>query len=152
MAQTSREAKGYNMNINHIDLLQYGRYAKELSIDVRAVLQAIADDENDFESDNYRFIRKDDIDVIMCDELRNDEYMLGCFNAWFLADILGTSTDIIEKMQKAEAFEGIGAWVLDGHLDDLQQAYVSADSYGHHFNSWDGSEDEVGEYYVFRTN
>lgn len=129
----------------------YARYARdELAIDVREVIQAIAFDERDFEVDRHRFIHEDDIDEIMRDELASDEYLLGCASAWFLADILGCPTEAIEKMQEAEAFEAIGCWVLDGHLDEFQQGCVSHDGYGHHFNSWDGSEDQVGDYYVFR--
>ena len=107
----------------------------------------------DFEVNNYRFISDDDIDDVMQDELSSDEYMLGCFNAWFLADILNTTTEAIEAMQAAGAYEGIGKMVLgNGKLADLQNAYVSADGYGHHFNPYDGNEIEIGTYHVFRTN
>ena len=71
--------------------LQMARYAKELAIDVREVLENFTY-EDDFEVDNYRFIREDEIDAIMRDELASDAYMLGCFNAWFLADVLGCPT------------------------------------------------------------
>ncbi len=136
-----------------MELLQYGRYAKELAIDVRDVIQAVADNESDFEVDNYRFISEDDIDQIQQDELESDEYILGCFNAWFLADVLGIDCDVIEAMQKAEAYEAVGKLVISmGKLAELQSAYASADGYGHHFNHWDGSEDEIGNYHVFRTN
>lgn len=91
----------------------------------------------------WRFINDDVIDQIMQDELESDTYMLGCFNAWFLADILGTSTDAIEAIQKAEAYEGLGEMVLaGGHLEKLQKAYASADGYGHHFSGYDGNGEE----------
>ena len=37
-------------------------------------------------------------------------------------------------------------------LETLQEQYVSADGYGHHFASYDGNEHEVGEYLAFRVN
>ena len=56
-------------------------------------------------------------------------------------------------MQKAEAFEGLGA-LLAQHIDEVQEDMVRYDGYGHHFNHWNGSEMEItlnGElYHVFR--
>lgn len=108
------------------------------------VAQNIIDDTDDFEVDNVRFIRTDCIDSILVEELGNDDYMLGCFNAWFIADVTGIDTDVIEVMQKAEAFEAIGKLIKSlGKLEGLASAYVSADGYGHHFNIYDGCEDEL---------
>jgi hypothetical protein len=93
----------------------------------------------------------------MQDELKGDVYKLGCFNDLFLADVLDIDIEVIEEMQKVEAFSAIGKLVLSlGKLEELQESYVSADSYGHHFNRWDGSQDEVlvgtELYYVFKEN
>ena len=125
--------------------------------DIEQIRDLIEGAEIDISSSHYRLISADEIDEIMTEELSEDEYMLGCFNAWFLADILGTSADAIEAMQKAEAYEGIGKMILHKDLvHDLQQAYVSADGYGHHFNHYDGSEEKINlsgsSYYLFRTN
>ena len=129
------------------------REVSEIGIDTREAVTEILEGSDDFEVDGYRFIKADCIDDIQQAELANDEYMLGCFNAWFLADVLVVNTDVIEAMQKSEAFEGIGRWVIDaGKLPELQQAYASADGYGHHFSHYDGSEQEIGEYLVFRIN
>ena len=122
--------------------------------DWREVAQNIEEGEVDFTVDNVRFINSDDIDKIQQDELSWDEYALGCFNAWFLADVTGIDCDVFEAMQKAEAFEAIGKLIISmGKLEDLQQAYASTDGYGHHFNGYDFSEDELrvnGEmFYVF---
>lgn len=68
----------------------------------------------------------------------------------FLAQVTGIDQDAIEAMQKAEAYEGIGKLVISlAKIEELQQQYVSADTYGHHFNAWDHSEIEIGNYYVF---
>lgn len=110
--------------------------------------------EDDFEVDGVRFVRDDAIDQIQQDELASDEYILGCFNADFLADVLGIDQEVIEAMQKAEAYEAIGKLIISmGKLEALQQAYSRADGYGHHFNGYDFSEDEITidgiDYHVF---
>jgi hypothetical protein len=119
--------------------------------DWREAVEHITIESNDFEAGNHRFIHEDDIDEIMQDELSSDEYILGCFNDFFLADVLDIDINVIEEMQAAEAFEAIGKLVISlGKLGELQQQYVSADGYGHHFSSWDGSEEQLGDYYIFR--
>lgn len=106
-----------------------------------------------FDGCDYRVIRVDEIDNIQCGELESDLYMLGCFNAWFLADILGLDTDTIQTLQDAEAFEGIGKMVLAmDKLQELQAAYSSSDGYGHHFNHYDGNEIETNNYYIFNNH
>ena len=100
--------------------------------------------EDDFEVDDVRFIADSAIDDIQQEELAGDEYVLGCFNAWFIADVLGIDCDVITAMQKAEAFEAIGKLIISlGKLESLQSAYASADGYGHHFNGYDFSEEEI---------
>lgn len=134
------------MNLTYSDI----KYIREFCEDQlsepswRDVVTAIADGETDFEVDNVRFIHSDDIDEIMADELAADEYLLGCFNSWFLADVLDIDIDVINAMQKAEAFEAIGKLIISmDKLTELASAYASADGYGHHFNPYDGSEAEL---------
>ena len=120
----------------------------------REVLGDILSGETDFEVGGVRFIAASEIDRIQCNELGDDEYILGCFNAWFLADVLEMDQDVIEAMQNAEAYEAIGKLIksLD-KLEELQEEYSSADGYGHHFNHYDFSEEELhingNSYYVF---
>ena len=119
----------------------------------REVIEALEVGEDDFEVENYRFINEDKIDEIQQNELKDDEYILGCFNSWFLASVLGIDEDVIVAMQKAEAFEAVGKLVLSlGKLEELQEEYAIADGYGHHFNHWDGSDDEINGYHAFRVN
>ena len=122
--------------------------------DWREVVRSIDNGETDFEVGGVRFINSNSIDSIQQDELAGDEYVLGCFNAWFLADVLGIDQGVIESMQKAEAYTAIGKLIISGgKLEDLQQAYASVDGYGHHFNRYDFSEDELsingGTFHVF---
>ena len=123
--------------------------------DWREVWENVRENKDDFEVANYRFISQDEIDEIMQDELSGDEYILGCFNAWFIADILGMPCDAVEKIQKAEVFEGLGA-LMAQKIKEVQQKYVSGDGYGHHFAQYDGEEHEITlgniEYYAFRVD
>ena len=119
----------------------------------RDAVESIAMKEEDFEVGNYRFICQDEIDKIQQDELSWEPYLLGCFTDWFLAGILDLEIDVIQELQKAEAFEALGKMVLSmDKLEELQQEYASCDGYGHHFSHYDGSEEELGNYYVFRVN
>ena len=112
--------------------------------DWREVVAEIGAGSADFEVDNVRFINSADIDRVQQEELSNDEYILGCFNAWFIADVPDIDQDVIEAMQKVEAYEAVGKLIISlGKLAELQAAYASADGYGHHFNHYDGNEEEL---------
>lgn len=115
--------------------------------------------DSDFYSpcNKYRFINSDNIDKIMQDELASDEYYLGCFNVDFISYIIDIDCDVIEEMQKAEAFKAIGKLIISlGKLEELQQDYVNADGYGHHFAHYDHYTNEIyildKIYYVFKVN
>ena len=119
----------------------------------KEAVMSISLKKDDFEVNDYRFIRQDKIDKIQQEELGDDSYILGCFNAWFLADILDLPTQDIEDLQKKDCFDAIGYMVLkSGKIEELQEQYVSADGYGHHFAHYDHNEHEVGKYYAFRVN
>jgi hypothetical protein len=121
--------------------------------DTKTIIESIEDGESHFEVNNYRFIADEEIDLIMQTELLNDLYMLGCFNCWFLADVLDLDSDIIKAMQKAEAFEAIGMMIKQmGKIEELQELYVQSDGYGHHFGHYDGNEIELLNYHIFRVN
>ena len=136
-------------------------FADNLGIDWRELIEKL-EGENDFTIDGspgeYRFIKTAEIDQVMQDELESDEYTLGCFNANFLTHILNAPIEAIEAMQKAEAYEALGIWIIQsGKIEKLQQKYVSADGYGHHFAGYDSNELELtlkdeGLFHVFLTN
>ena len=102
----------------------------------------------------YRIIENDCIESIMKDELSSDTYLLGCFNAWFLSDITGIPSEAIEKIQSADCYDALGIIISnnDEMMDSLVKKYISTDSAGHHFGSYDGSENDCGEYTVFCIN
>jgi hypothetical protein len=120
----------------------------------REVIEELKDEQNDFEVAGYRFIHKDIIDKIQQEELASDEYVLGCFNAWFLTDYVDLDEDTIKTIQQANP-EAIGKMVISkGTLPDLQAEYVSCDGYGHHFAHYDGNEYDLNncDFFAFRVN
>ena len=129
--------------------------SNELDIDFRELTEQITDENNDFEIDNYRFIKVSEIDTIQQDELKSDLYILGCFNADFIEDNTNLSLKVIQALQKAEAFEELGELIVDD-IETLQSEYVRMDGYGHHFGRYDGNEYEITlnnvEYYYFKIN
>lgn len=132
--------------MNYSDIKKIKKLCNSLlsTPDWREVVINIENEMTDFEVDNVRFINSNGIDQIMQDELAGDAYILGCFNAWLLADVLGIDQDVIEAMQKAEAFEAIGKLVISlGKLEELQEEYARQDGLGAHFNRYDGSEEEL---------
>ena len=125
----------------------------------RDVVTSLDNGDDDFEVGEYRFIKQSAIDDIQQGELSDDLYMLGCFDASFLANILNAPQTAIVKMQEAEAFEAIGEWVKEnGSIPHLQEQYASADGYGHHFAHYDHEEHELNgmewfsDYYAFKVN
>lgn len=121
--------------------------------ETREILEYLIEGESDFNIGGYRFIHYDHIDRIMQDELSNDNYVLGCFNADFLSGILGIDADIIKGMQGAGNYEHVGMLVQDlGKLKELQAQHASLNSYGVHFGIHDGNYSEIEDYYIFRVN
>lgn len=110
----------------------------------REVVESVISGETDFEVDNVRFISDDEIESVLTSELSSDEYVLGCFNASFIADVTGWPLTLIEAAQKGEAYQALGeAIIKEGYAGDMARDYASADGYGHHFNGYDGSEEEI---------
>lgn len=108
----------------------------------------------DYDGREYRIIENNYIESIMKDELSSDTYLLGCFNAWFLSDIMNIPSEAIEKIQSADCCDALGIIISnnDEMMDSLVKKYISCDGAGHHFSLYDGSEDDCGEYTVFCIN
>ena len=117
----------------------------------KEILTKMLEKETDFEVNDYRFIAKNEIDNIMQDELSSDTYILGCFSAWFIADITGLSLDIVEKAQKNENFDLLRE-LMKQKIEEVVEKYISSDGYGQHFGHYDGNEYETENYYYFKIN
>jgi hypothetical protein len=143
------------METTYSNLKTIIEFCNENSIDFKTVINSILSDDNDFEVDGYRFIHEDDIDKIQCDELKSDTYILGCFNADFLADIIPIPYKAIIAMQKAECYSELGE-ICEDYINEIQEEYSRLDGYGHHFSHYDGNTLEdilsISGYYVFRIN
>lgn len=114
------------------------------------------EDQKDFcvdtEEGEYRFIHENIINDVLKEELSDDTYILGCFNAWFIADVLNISSDSVKKIQEAEGYEALGEMMLN-HIDEVVDKYASTDGYGRHFSHYDHSEEILSnDYYMFRVN
>jgi len=114
--------------------------------------------EHDFEVDNVRFIKDDNILEVMSEEIFNGEdYVLGCFNADFISDNSSLNYELVKACQEADAYQAIGKALNDTMDQDEKESfceeYARLDGYGHHFNHYDFSEEEItidGElYHVF---
>lgn len=120
----------------------------------RDVVEAIVSGVQDFEVDGVRFLHDDVILDTLVDELANDEYILGGFAAWCIAEATGWPEVLIKAAQKAAAYAEIGAAMDKWQIRKLAEIYSSADGFGHHFNGYDGNEEELsvdgfGLFHVF---
>ena len=120
----------------------------------REVVESIATGEQDFEVGNVRFVHDGVILDTLADELARDEYVLGCFSAWCIAEATGWPAVLITAAQKGGAYAEIGAAMTDEQIRKLAEIYSSADGFGHHFNAYDGNEEELtvagfGLFHVF---
>lgn len=125
-------------------------------IDWKEAARQIAEEAQDFEVDGYRFIHKGSIDQIAVDSYLGDPYLLGMFNASFIADNSSLSFDIVRVLQRSDEYEAIGQHLLDAdEAEDMILEACRIDGYGHMLNSYDGSCDEglldLG-YYYFRVD
>ena len=129
--------------------------SNELDIDFRELTEQITDENDDFEIDNYRFIKVSEIDTIQQDELKSDLYSLGCFNTSFIAENTNIPYNAIVALQKADAYESLGE-MMEDDIEAIQEEYSRLDGYGHHFGRYDGNEYEITlndvYYYYFKVN
>lgn len=110
----------------------------------REVVSNISQDADDFEVGSVRFIKDSEILSIMAEELSSDLYVLGCFSAWFIAEQTGLPIELIEAGQNEEAYEALGEAITNSvDMEAFAEAYARADGYGHHFNHYDGNEEEL---------
>jgi MoaA/NifB/PqqE/SkfB family radical SAM enzyme len=130
--------------------------ANEYGIDKAELIENISNNENDFEVENYRFIKESAVLEEAVNMYRGDNYMLGCFSASFIADNTKLSYNVVKALQKAEVFEELGELINDEGIEDFIEEYGRLDGWGHVFGSYDGNNDEVNilgeDFIVFRTN
>ena len=120
----------------------------------RDVVEKILSGVQDFEVDGDRFIHDDVILSVLADELTNNEYILGGFASWCIAQATDWPALLIEAAQKGRAYAEIGDAMDTDQIRKLAEIYSSAEGFGHHFNRYDGGEEELrveefGLFHVF---
>jgi hypothetical protein len=100
----------------------------------------------------YRVLTDDEADEACAEYIKDS---LWAFNADFLAGETGIDSDVFKVL--SEKCEGANDAILSlvektCGLDDFVKSAVSADCRGHFMNTYDGSEDEYGDYYIYRIN
>lgn len=132
------------------------RLANELNICKRELFDNINNEESNFDVENYTFIEECGVFNIVKNMYESDTYILGCFNAWFIADNCNIPYNCVEALQKAEAFSELGELMLENGIDELIEEYIRLDGAGHALNSYDGSNEEITinevDYIYYRTN
>jgi len=127
--------------------------------DWREVVNNIVNGDYDFEVGDYRFISHSSIDEILEEELKNDPYLLGCFNASFLEEYTGWPVELIEAAQESDkGTEALGeALIKEDKVTAIAEGYVFSDGYGHYFARYDGHENSLflknyDDFYVFKVD
>ncbi len=93
--------------------------ANNYGINVRDLYDNVINEVEDFEVDNYRFIKESEALNEAVNMYKGDNYMLGCFNADFISDNTNLSYNVVKALQKAEAFEELGELISDNDLDSF---------------------------------
>jgi hypothetical protein len=131
---------------------------------VKALVEMLADgydeitegyDSTTFEVDSEEYMVLTDSEA---DE-KATEYIkesVWAFNADFIAshskiDYDATVEIVTQLKEKCEdANDAIMSMIED--FDEFVEDAISADGRGHFLNNWDGSEEESGEYFIYRVN
>lgn len=118
---------------NHVEMLKEIKDTLEITSFDSGELQELCDnlDGVDFNVEldgaEYRFIHKSEIEDVYAVSIQN--MIESCYDMSDLPNVISSNID----------------W--DSVIQDCMM-----DGYGHHFSSYDGSEYEVTDYYIFRTN
>ena len=122
-----------------------------LYIEFREILINISQEESDFEIGGYRFIKADDIDSILEDELDSDPYIIGSLADWLLSNVLNIDIDIVKVAQDTGLYDELGDSVIrQDAVRSLKEKIVTLDGYGSYFARYDRHEHSITGYYCFR--
>lgn len=74
----------------------------------------------------------------------SDEYMLGCFNAWYIADNTNIPLKAVESLQKYGAYSELGELILsDTSVEKFLEDAIALDGVGHFVSSYDGNAEDI---------
>lgn len=131
--------------------------AQHFGCDVDDISTPYANDESSFEIGRTAFL-------VLTDEEADErcaEYIadsLWAFNASFVLSFIGCRSARAEKAfakmqgELCEDANDLVAAMIGDRMPDFVKQAISADGRGHFLSGYDGSEAEVGEFYIYRTN
>lgn len=128
--------------------------AKFLNEDLDAISETTYD-ENTFDAagGEYLVLTDEEADQLAHDYIKDS---LWAFKSSFLASYCDMPEEMFKAVQdKCEsANDGILQCVerADGGLDGFVEEAISADGRGHFLNTYDGEENEEGEFFIYRVN
>lgn len=105
----------------------------------------------DAEGGEYMVLTDDEADQRAADYIKDS---LWAFNASFLSGETGIDESVFEAIQnngKCESNNDAIASCIDD-IDSFVESAISADGRGHFMSSYDGEENEEGEYFIYRVN
>lgn len=127
----------------------------ELGIDADDIEQSTYD-EHQFDADGagYLVLTDAEADEAVTERIRED---LWAFNPSFLAGETGIDQDVYEAIANNGKCESNNDAIYSlvkstCGLESLVAEAVATDGRGHFMSSYDGEENEEGDYYVYRTN
>ncbi len=102
----------------------------------------------------YEVLTEDEAEQAASDAIKES---LWAFNADFLSGETGLDSQVFEEIQKNDRCESNNpaiASIIVGTcgMDVFVQSAISADGRGHFLSTYDGEENEVGEFFIYRTN
>lgn len=114
---------------------------------------SIEDAAEHFQNEDYLVLDDDEADEIAAECIKES---LWAFNASFIienSDLPVEAEEMVKAFQEEKnegANDTIAAMIND--IDEFIDAAISADGRGHFMNTYDGEENEEGEYFIYRMN
>jgi len=111
-------------------------------------------DSNNFEADGCEYMVLTDSEA---DEMAREyiEQLLWAFNPSFLSGETGLPEEMFSALQdKCEGANDAFLQVIEQScgLDSFVETAIGVDGRGHFLNTYDGEENEQGEFFIYRTN
>jgi len=108
----------------------------------------------DYGNQEYLVLTESEADAMASEQIKES---LWAFDADFLSGKTNIDFQVFEAIQKNERCESNNpaiASIIVGTcgMDSFVHSAISADGRGHFLSSYDGDENEVGEFFIYRTN
>ncbi len=154
-ADNSLDERGYEEQTmqTQTDTTRKQALAKYLEIDVDDLTGDDDDESFELGSKEYLVLTDNEADERAADYIKDS---LWAFNASFLAGYCDMPEEMFKALQDKceDANEAFLTCIerADGGLAGFIEEAISADGRGHFMSSYDGEENEAGEFYIYRVN